>query len=271
MILYKYVPFKGGVSIIDTSSIGFSSPKDFNDPFEMTAFKYEDKERSELEDMAVSLVRNRCNDSFGVLSLTRQPLNALMWSHYADLHKGMVIGFDVEVAGFADLQGNVIPASYGEIIYTKTRPKNVLTMPSDADLKGIGEDVAKFDDSYYEFYKSAFLYKSVEWAYEEEVRVVKNIKCPNTPSGFRESTYTNAAGTWRDINIGKRKLYCLSVKEDAIKEIYFGKNVTGNIDGKELTQKKLKEIVSRLKDRKISLYKCDLSTTTWELEKVSVQ
>jgi hypothetical protein len=259
------------MSIIDTSSIGFASPKDFNDPFEMTAFKYEDEDRGQLEGIAVSLVRNKCNDSFGVLSLTRQPLNALMWSHYADSHKGMVIGFDVEAAGFSDLQTNLIPASYGEIIYTKTKPRNVFAMPSDSDLKGIGEDVAKFDDKYYEFYKSAFLYKSVEWAYEEEVRIVKNIKYPMTPNGFREATYANAAGTWRDIKIGDRKLYCLSVNESAIKEIYLGKNFAKNADGKETTRDKIREIVSDLKARGVSLYGCELSAATWELEKVSLQ
>lgn len=265
------MPFEGGNLIINTSSIGFASPKDFNDPFEMSAFKYEDETRRELEGIAVSIVKNRCNDSFGVLSLTRQPLNALMWSHYADSHKGMVIGFDAEKAGFIDIESNVIPASYGEIIYTKTKPTNVFSIPSDLDLKSIGENSSKFEDKSYEFYKSAFLYKSVEWAYEEEVRVVKNIKCPNTPSGFRESTYTNAAGTWRDIKIGKRMLYCLSVPADSIKEIYFGKNVTDNIDGKNMTKEKMTAIVTELKERDVSLYKCVLSTNSWDVEKVEVK
>lgn len=270
MILYKYVPFEGGKKIIDTSSIGFSSPKDFNDPFEMSAFKYEDEERKELEGLAVSLVKDRCNQSFGVLSLTRQPLNALMWSHYADSHRGMVIGFDAAKAGFTALESNVIPASYGEIIYTKTKPENIFSLPSDSDLNNIGVDTAKFDDGSYGFYKSAFLYKSVEWAYEEEVRVVKNIKCPPTASGFRESTYTNAAGTWRDITIGKRKIFCFKIPNNAITEIYFGKNFTKNIDDKNISQDEITSFVSDLKKKNISLYKCEMSKKTWDLDKVIV-
>ncbi|ERS03004.1 hypothetical protein Q673_18565 [Marinobacter sp. EN3] len=270
MILYKYVSFEGGMAIINNSSIGFSSPKDFNDPFEMSAFKYEDEERRELEEIAVPIVKSRCNDNFGVLSLTRQPLNALMWSHYADSHKGIVIGFDANKAGFLDLQSNVIPASYGEIIYTKTKPRIVLPMPSDSDLQEIGSDIEKFDDSCYEFYKSAFLYKSVEWAYEEEVRVVKNVRCPPTASGFREATYKNNAGTWRDINIGKRKLYCLSVPEDAIKEVFFGKNFAKNIDGRSVTQENMKKIISDMKKKNLLLYKCEMSDKTWDLEKILI-
>lgn len=34
------------------------------------------------------------NDSFGILSLTSKRDNLLMWSHYADSHKGFCVGFD---------------------------------------------------------------------------------------------------------------------------------------------------------------------------------
>lgn len=179
-------------------------------------------------------------------------------------------GVDANKAGFFDLQSNVIPASYGEIIYTKTKPRIVLPMPSDSDLQEIGSDIEKFDDSRYEFYKSAFLYKSVEWAYEEEVRVVKNVRCPPTASGFREATYKNNAGTWRDINIGKRKLYCFSIPDGAIKEVFFGKNFAKNIDGKSVTQEKMKEIISDMKKKNLLLYKCEMSDKTWDLEKILI-
>ncbi len=177
MILYKYVPFSSGVKILETSSIGFARPKDFNDPFEMSAFEYKDEEKQEFEAIAYSAVKNRCNSSFAVLSLTRQPLNSLMWSHYADSHKGLVIGFDVEECGLNDIETNVIPSSYGEIIYTRTKPQTVFSMPTTEELMAIGNDISKFNDGNYAFFKAAFLYKSVEWAYEEEVRVVKNTRC----------------------------------------------------------------------------------------------
>ncbi len=40
--------------------------------------------------------RNDLSSIYGVLSLTPHPANFLMWSHYADRHKGFVIGFDTE-------------------------------------------------------------------------------------------------------------------------------------------------------------------------------
>ena len=39
-------------------------------------------------------LQNEMNNRFGVLSLTRNPTNLLMWSHYANEHKGVVIGID---------------------------------------------------------------------------------------------------------------------------------------------------------------------------------
>ncbi len=155
MILYKYVPFLSGMKILESSSIGFARPKDFNDPFEMSAFQYEDNNEKWEAYVTFAAVRNRCNSSFGVLSLTRQPLNGLMWSHYADSHRGMVIGFDIEACGFNDIETNVIPANYEEIIYTRTKPQITFPMPSSEELMEIGNDVSKFSDRNYSFFKAA--------------------------------------------------------------------------------------------------------------------
>lgn len=38
MILYKYVSFDTGLDIIKNNKISFSQVKNFNDPFESTAF-----------------------------------------------------------------------------------------------------------------------------------------------------------------------------------------------------------------------------------------
>lgn len=35
-------------------------------------------------------------NSFGILSLTEDPVNMLMWSHYGDQHKGIVLGIEID-------------------------------------------------------------------------------------------------------------------------------------------------------------------------------
>lgn len=86
---------------------------------------------------------------FGILSLTNQRNNFLMWSHYADSHKGICIGFDVEKIF------NVVLGSLGEVIYSKDLP-----------IKHLNSDVT-------EFMQNLLLTKSKVWEYENEYRLIK--------------------------------------------------------------------------------------------------
>lgn len=45
------------------------------------------------------------NNSLGILSLSIDPINYLMWSHYANCHKGFCIGFNLlKLASIIDIQ-----------------------------------------------------------------------------------------------------------------------------------------------------------------------
>jgi hypothetical protein len=72
MILYKYVGFDAGLKILETSALGFSLPRDFNDPFEVTALAL----MGETVNVGVEtqVVRSRFINKYAVLSLTRAPL-----------------------------------------------------------------------------------------------------------------------------------------------------------------------------------------------------
>lgn len=84
--------------------------------------------------------------NYGILSLTRNPLNPLMWSHYGDDHRGVVM------------------------------PQNILPSSTIESLMSVGDDYRCFRSHKYDLFKNAFLMKDLAWGYEEEVRVVKNIK-----------------------------------------------------------------------------------------------
>ena len=88
----------------------------------------------------------------GVLSLSENPLNPLMWGHYADSHRGFVVGFDTEVPFFRC--GNpALPPSEGAfypVRYAQDRPR-----------RRSYEDVTATD---------AYFTKSWHWAYEQEWR-----------------------------------------------------------------------------------------------------
>lgn len=86
MILYKYVSFSSAQKIIETSTLGFSCLEDVNDSFEGRALKFkQNKNTSSIPDsVIIGAVKNRLSRNYEILSLTRQPLNPLMWAHYGN-------------------------------------------------------------------------------------------------------------------------------------------------------------------------------------------
>lgn len=95
-------------------------------------------------------VQNRelIDKTFGILSLTSNYLNYLMWSHYANCHTGFCIGFDTEAVY------DTILGTLGPVIYQEDIPK--------MNLNG---DVL-------EFYIKQLSTKSKVWNYEDEYRIV---------------------------------------------------------------------------------------------------
>ncbi|MFA0648373.1 DUF2971 domain-containing protein, partial [Vibrio cyclitrophicus] len=127
MILYKYVGFQAAISMIESSTLGFSRVLDLNDPFEGTSICALDN-HGMTDNLVVNAIKERLSAKFGVLSLTRQPLNSLMWAHYGQSHTGVVIGIDCEKAGLTDPDTSSIPVSFGDVIYSATKPFHPVNM-----------------------------------------------------------------------------------------------------------------------------------------------
>lgn len=186
MILYKYVDLNTANIIIENSTLKFSKASSLNDPFELTSLHYGSD--PEYRDQTLRFVV--VSMSYGILSLTRNPLNPLMWAHYGkgekiesrrgiDLddgngsHAGVVFGIDIDEAGLNDESLNMVPAKYGNVIYTSTKPNHPFEKSDDHDFfQGLQFN---FQPSLLEVLQRIFLYKPAYWSYEEEVRVVRNI------------------------------------------------------------------------------------------------
>lgn len=181
---YKYLPFgqdKLSLNVIKEGTIKFTCPKDFNDPFdcqpivdadnlpENNAFKRAFSEQSKdlsfidkkiyKDKMLIGFEREIKDgklmsgflETIGVLSLSRQYNNSLMWAHYAEYHRGFVVGFKYNKPD--DLKENdmdirrIIPQ---EVKYSKEKP---IYAPSSN-----------------QFYMSVLLTKDDIWKYEAEER-----------------------------------------------------------------------------------------------------
>lgn len=185
MILYKYTDMKTADLIIKNATVKFSKATSLNDPFELSGMHYHTK--NPVGNMAAKyLVASQLH---GILSLTRNPLNPLMWAHYAKgkkikrkdchewdsgnhSHAGLVFGIDVNEAQLNCNLNNFLPAKYGSVIYTATKPSDPF---KDSENWDFLQTDFSFNSRYLEALQRIFLYKSSHWAYEEEVRIVKHI------------------------------------------------------------------------------------------------
>lgn len=188
---YKYLPFsEGALKILTEGTIKFTCPLEFNDPFDCFPH-YDTTSISQLPGMRpdlfkaagdrrglspakrlqqkgcfVARLRNRIEDgSFvtdlvkgvGVVSLSKVGLNILMWSHYADFHRGFVIEFRIPVMGHKEedlhlASDRLVPFP---VTYRTNRPHI-----------RIGTE---YPDNLLE---QALLTKSLDWKYEAEERVI---------------------------------------------------------------------------------------------------
>lgn len=253
---------KAALSVIESSSLGFSCLEDLNDPFECTAFGFKDSDEILTARVVTTACKNRFSRNYCVLSLTRQPLNSLMWTHYGDEHQGVVLGIDVHVAGLSDNNTCIIPSQHGEVIYLATKPRhNPAPTISDELLMKIGNGI-EFEADALNLVKRAFLYKSIEWCYEEEVRVVKDIS--NLQFSYHSSE--KRSDSWKKISIKGRPLYCFDIPPNAIREIYLGCHIYRNVTKKkDFSGEELRKILLHWGQKNLTLWQCETDIHSWNL------
>ena len=94
----------------------------------------------------------RITEQIGVLCLSGVKNDILMWSHYADAHRGICLEFDGHFEFFASTQ---------EVKYSRVRPR-----------------INPFRQNHEEMMEAALLTKAEHWKYEQEWRQVHYQKGP---------------------------------------------------------------------------------------------
>lgn len=147
MRVYHFLPWGYARRDLKSRRLKIAEYEDPNDPFEMYAFDLS----STLLRNGTSSGREAMNRRFGMLCFSREWCNPLLWSHYADRHRGICLGFDVsdEIAR--------------EIVYEDNR----LGWPLQAS--GVPQDVS--EEQVTQLYT-----KYAGWRYEQEVRVYARLE-----------------------------------------------------------------------------------------------
>lgn len=221
---------------LENKTLRFKNPKFFNDPFDCE-ISYASSNTKAEDQWFIEAKLLRYTSQVGALCLTRNKSNLLMWAHYADEHKGGVLGIDTELANLDSSEQNIIPATEGSVIYTSLRPSSA------------GHDMpTQISEFTKEFREKLFLHKSIHWAYEEEVRIVRKFL------SYRDDTY--------DCSAKEQEHEDIIIPKEAIKEIYFGSKFT------ESTPFEIINTVKTFPNSKVS--RCFLDKELWAIEEVEI-
>jgi hypothetical protein len=159
----------------------------------------------------------------GVLSLSRTNDNLLMWAHYADSHRGLVLGLDDEHPFFHVKDQLNNPTKPYNVVYTSRR-------------RAVDPDAR-------DYYEQLLCQKSIDWAYEEEVRIFRtfdgSIKIPG--------------------KTGREDVHLFEMPVECIKEVYIGANASESLRAKML------RLVHRRK-LPIAVFDARISDERYEME-----
>jgi len=124
-------------------------PKAF-EKAEETAATIQNEHHEEASRQLIKSLTRDYNDKVGILSLTATPAHTLMWSHYADSHKGVCLEFCTSEGSFFSRAQSVN--------YAQDFPHlEILRLINDADFREATPWI---------------LTKSSDWSYEREWRVL---------------------------------------------------------------------------------------------------
>jgi hypothetical protein len=164
--IFKYTGLR--VEFFDNLLIRASQKYALNDPFEL---------RPSCEKDSAKITSETSYFDYSVVSLSETNNNLLMWSHYADQHKGIVIEFDIEQPIFDQYKTNKVLGAvldendeYVDVINEEqTKSRQALNT---GKIQRVRYNSKRPDLDSYENILEHFLVKSEEWIYEKEHRVI---------------------------------------------------------------------------------------------------
>jgi hypothetical protein len=90
--LYHFLSAEHALEDIAKRRIKISEIKQLNDPFELVCVYQKDQGLRQ----ALRVYKMAINARYGVLCFSKHWHNPVLWSHYADKHRGICLGFDID-------------------------------------------------------------------------------------------------------------------------------------------------------------------------------
>lgn len=145
---YHFVPARYALDDIRHRRLKIAQIDELNDPFELWAIAQPDRRLRQ----AFQRMKDEMSRRFGVLCFSMSWHNPLLWSHYADRHHGLALGFDVN--------SEILKA----VSYAAERPV----------LKQVSIEVVPL----------LLFTKFIDWQYEQEARIFTTLEDRDPDSGL---------------------------------------------------------------------------------------
>ena len=183
MRVYRFLSEKYAELAIKEKRLKVSIINDLNDPFEFQAGFYNPTRtlKKQFKDY-----KDKVSKTYGILSFSKDWRNPILWSHYADSHKGIALGF--ELPSYKAI----------EVKYLKERPL------FKGDTLKIAPD--NFDWEHNQFLKRIVNIKFKSWGYEDEVRSIHLLTKLTYEKPYYFKTFANDL-ILKEVIIGCRSKY----------------------------------------------------------------
>lgn len=245
-IVYKFLSGDdGSLKTITSSCLKLTLLADFNDPFEALMQEHESiakakagfienlyekapilDKQSLLDQFASGKHQSSSSalqarylkklDQFGVLCLSKTPSSGLMWSHYANSHRGFCIGFDRQHPWF-EPSGQLL--KHSSISEEKKSDISAQQLDWIGKLINVTYHPERIrDDETPDSLSKSFFWKADYWAYERELRLLFPLNYDQTGRLPVEEDERLCMKVDR-IN---ESLYLRKYPKEMIKEIIFG-------------------------------------------------
>ena len=142
-------------------------------------------------------LENILNERFGIFSMTEDPVQLLMWTHYGAEHRGFVVGFQPSHPFFAQV---------GTLRRVEYRTERVSVSSNDGVIRVAGHWLVEGQDPPVE----TLLRKHPDWAYEKETRLI--VPLAGADEVIRSET-------------GKDAVYLLRFPETAVRVLILGARI----------------------------------------------
>ena len=177
--LFKYRTFnKSSIESLINRTLWFAGPRTLNDPFECqltyknaleatwSKFKVSEESKKDIDNTLKKYLMEA-----GICSFSRTRKNQLMWSHYADEHKGFCIGFNQKTLVATSERFFTIEVDYqSELPYKKIieRLGRFEQFRGNSNVNDVVSDILY----------SIIGTKYSNWTYEKETRLVRHSHGP---------------------------------------------------------------------------------------------